>query len=75
MQTVKTARKLQNIFALFLPEIRELLEEKNFSALKDLLKRIHSMDLAEGWPLLSDQVSEPKRHSPAGADTLVIVTS
>lgn len=40
------------VFALFLPEIKELLEIKNFSQLKDLLKKIHSMDLAEGWKYL-----------------------
>jgi magnesium transporter len=55
MQSTKISQKLQNIFALFLPEIKELLQEKKFSELKDLLKRIHSIDLAEGWPLLSNQ--------------------
>ena len=55
MQTAKNPKKLQNIIALFLPEVRELLEKKNFSELKNLLKRVHSVDLAEGWPLLTDQ--------------------
>ncbi|MFH1655301.1 MAG: magnesium transporter [Candidatus Omnitrophota bacterium] len=55
MKIAKNSRKLKNIFSLFLPEIKELLKEKNFSELKDLLKRTHSMDLAEGWPLLSEQ--------------------
>jgi len=55
MKIAKNSRKLKNIFSLFLPEVKELLEEKKFSELKDLLKRTHSMDLAEGWALLSDQ--------------------
>jgi len=38
-----------DIFALFLPEINELFDKKDFHQLKDLLKKIHSMDLAEGW--------------------------
>lgn len=38
-----------NIFALFLPEINELFFKKDFHQLKDLLKKIHSMDLADGW--------------------------
>lgn len=38
-----------NIFALFLPEINELFLKKDFHQLKDLLKKIHSMDLAYGW--------------------------
>jgi magnesium transporter len=38
-----------NIFALFLPEINELFSKKDFHQLKDLLKKIHSMDLAYGW--------------------------
>ncbi|MFH1440801.1 MAG: magnesium transporter [Candidatus Omnitrophota bacterium] len=40
------------VFALFLPEIRELIQEKDFNGLKALLKTIHSMDLAEGWKSL-----------------------
>src|SRR3989338_192914 len=42
-------------FALFLPEIRELLREKDFSQIRELLKKIHSIDLAEGWTKLSEQ--------------------
>ena len=42
-------------FALFLPEIRELLREKDFSQIRELLKKIHSIDLAEGWTKLSAQ--------------------
>ncbi len=43
------------VFALFLPEIKELLQAKDFSQLKDFLKKVHSMDLAEGWKYLEDQ--------------------
>lgn len=42
-------------FALFLPEVREFLQNKDFSQVKDLLRKIHSIDLAEGWTKLSPQ--------------------
>ena len=42
-------------FALFLPEIRELLQGKDFSQIRELLKKIHSIDLAEGWTKLNPQ--------------------
>ncbi|MDD5120304.1 MAG: magnesium transporter [Candidatus Omnitrophica bacterium] len=42
-------RKSLNVFALFLPEIKELLEKKDFVGIKNLTKTINSMDLAEGW--------------------------
>src|SRR3989338_2341075 len=42
-------------FALLLPELRELLQSKEFSPLKDVLKTIHSIDLAEGWTKLNPQ--------------------
>ncbi|MDP1854071.1 MAG: magnesium transporter [Candidatus Omnitrophota bacterium] len=48
-------RKRIEVFALFLPEIKELISAKDFNGLKALLKTIPSMDLAEGWKLL-----EPK---------------
>jgi magnesium transporter len=44
-----------DVFALFLPEIRELLIKKDFTALKQLLKSIRSIDLAEGWRYLEPQ--------------------
>ncbi|MFC1658279.1 magnesium transporter [Candidatus Omnitrophota bacterium] len=44
-----------NEFILFLPEIKELLENKDFLALKDLVKSIHSIDIAEGWTRLDEQ--------------------
>jgi len=40
-------------FALFLPEISELLREKNYGELKKSLKEIPPVDLAEGWSQLS----------------------
>jgi magnesium transporter len=40
-------------FALFLPEINELLREKNYGELKKLLKEVPPIDLAEGWSQLS----------------------
>lgn len=48
-------RKKIEIFALFLPEIRELIQAKDFNGLKASLRTINSVDLAEGWKLL-----EPK---------------
>ncbi|MBU0549428.1 MAG: magnesium transporter [Candidatus Omnitrophica bacterium] len=42
-------------FILFLPEIKEFLENKDFTSLKDLLKNIHSIDIAEGWERLQAQ--------------------
>lgn len=48
-------RKRIDVFALFLPEIKELLQAKDFNGLKVMLKNINSMDLAEGWHYL-----EPK---------------
>lgn len=42
-------RKNMDVFALFLPEIQELIREKDFNGLKLMLKNINSMDLAEGW--------------------------
>lgn len=42
-------RKSLSVFALFLPEIKELLERKDFIGIKNLAKTINSMDLAEGW--------------------------
>jgi len=36
-------------------EIKEFLDNKDFTALKDLLKKIHSIDIAEGWERLESQ--------------------
>ncbi len=42
-------RKSLSVFALFLPEIKELLAKKDFIGIKNLARSINSMDLAEGW--------------------------
>lgn len=47
-----TSRKKPDVFALFLPEIKELILKKDFNGLKASLKNIHSIDLAEGWKYL-----------------------
>ncbi|MFA5388763.1 MAG: magnesium transporter [Candidatus Omnitrophota bacterium] len=43
------------VFALFLPDIKELIASRNFSDLKDVLKKINSIDIAEGWLRLTVQ--------------------
>lgn len=43
------ARKSIDVFALFLPEIKELIKSKDFNGLKQFLRNVHAMDLAEGW--------------------------
>jgi magnesium transporter len=43
------APKKIDVIALFLPEIKEFIEAKDFNALKAFLKSIHSVDLALGW--------------------------
>lgn len=48
-------RKGIDILALFLPEIRELIQAKDFNSLKVFLKTIHSIDLAGGWKYLEPQ--------------------
>ena len=39
--------------SLFLPEIKELLEERSYEELKRFLKEIHPIDLAEDWEKFS----------------------
>ncbi|MCM8782095.1 MAG: magnesium transporter [Candidatus Omnitrophica bacterium] len=41
--------KGMKVFALFLPEIKELIQNKDFNSLKLFFKNIHSIDLADGW--------------------------
>lgn len=48
-------RKRMDVFALFLPEIKELIQGKDFNGLKAFLKSINSIDLAEGWRHLEPQ--------------------
>lgn len=58
LNTLKTKRDYRfgpNEFVLFLPEIKELISQKDFGGLKDLLKKIHSIDIAEGWQNLESQ--------------------
>ncbi|MGE4357474.1 MAG: magnesium transporter [Candidatus Omnitrophota bacterium] len=43
-----------DVFALFLPEIKNFLATKDFSSLKELLKKIHSIDIAQGFSYLQD---------------------
>jgi len=45
------AKKI-DVFALFLPEIKDRLRGRNFAQVKDIIKHIPSMDLAEGIKLL-----------------------
>ncbi|MBI4436130.1 MAG: magnesium transporter [Candidatus Omnitrophica bacterium] len=52
MRNHRGQRSLE-ILALFLPEIKELLEKKDFPQLKDFLKKVPSLDLAEGFKSLS----------------------
>jgi magnesium transporter len=40
---------------LLLPEIKEFISSKRFNELKELLKRMHSIDIAEGWQSLEPQ--------------------
>ncbi|MFH0826302.1 MAG: magnesium transporter [Candidatus Omnitrophota bacterium] len=47
-----TLRKRIDIFALFLPEIKELIEKRDFNGLKVCLKNIRSIDLSQGWKTL-----------------------
>jgi len=44
-----------DVFSLFLPEIRELIASRNFVDLKNILKEIYSIDLAEGFSKLNIQ--------------------
>jgi len=44
--------KKVDIFALFLPEIKDRLAARNFAQVKEIIKNIPSMDLAEGIKLL-----------------------
>lgn len=46
---------LMDTFALIIPEIKELLGEKNYTELKELLKRFPSIDIADGFRYLQSQ--------------------
>ncbi len=45
--------KTVKAYALFLPEIKQLLAEKDTATLKSVLREINPVDLAEGWQELS----------------------
>jgi len=51
MMRSKIGKKV-DVFALFLPEIKERLGSRSFAQLKEIIKDIPSMDLAEGIKLL-----------------------
>lgn len=44
-----------DVLALFLPEIREMLDAKDFRSLRQLLKQINPIDLATGWQAFTPQ--------------------
>ena len=44
-----------DVLALFLPEIKEMLEARDFHSLRQLLKQINPVDLANGWHIFSAQ--------------------
>ncbi|MBU1007006.1 MAG: magnesium transporter [Candidatus Omnitrophica bacterium] len=46
------ANKKVDVFALFLPEIKDRLNERNFAQVKEIIKSIPIMDLVEGIKLL-----------------------
>lgn len=50
---INSARKNIDVFALFLPEIKELIGNKDFTGLKEFLKSVNSIDMAYGWKLLT----------------------
>lgn len=51
----KTNKKTLSMTALFVPEIKNLLAEKKFSEVKELLVKIPSIDIAERWHNFNDQ--------------------
>lgn len=55
MKHVKNHSSQFEVFALFLPDIKELIAARKFSDLKDVLKKINSIDIAEGWLGLTPQ--------------------
>ncbi|MFH1460064.1 MAG: hypothetical protein ABIG64_06825 [Candidatus Omnitrophota bacterium] len=51
----KNSKKSLNIAALFVPEIKSLLNEKKFSDVKAVLSKIPSIDVAERWHKFENQ--------------------
>ncbi|MFA5363439.1 MAG: magnesium transporter [Candidatus Omnitrophota bacterium] len=52
---VKSQNRKFEVFALFLPEIKEFIIQKDFATLKDFLRKINSIDMAEGWRRMDNQ--------------------
>ncbi|MDD2702942.1 MAG: magnesium transporter [Candidatus Omnitrophica bacterium] len=52
---MKNHNQKLKVFALFLPEIKEFIIHKDFATLKDFLRKINSIDMAEGWQSLDNQ--------------------
>ncbi len=53
--TKKNQQKSLSMTALFVPEIRRLLNNKSFSEVKSLISKIPAIDIAERWHNFSDQ--------------------
>ena len=53
--TKKNQQKTLSMTALFVPEIRVLLNKKSFSEVKSLISKIPAIDIAERWHNFSDQ--------------------
>ncbi|MBU1045375.1 MAG: magnesium transporter [Candidatus Omnitrophica bacterium] len=45
----KNKKKLMSVTALFVPEIRDLINLKNFSEVKEIISKIPPIDIAERW--------------------------
>ncbi|MFA5362263.1 MAG: magnesium transporter [Candidatus Omnitrophota bacterium] len=52
---VKNQTRKFEVFALFLPEVKEFIVKKDFATLKDFLRKINSIDMAEGWRRMDNQ--------------------
>jgi magnesium transporter len=53
--TKKNKKKSVSMTALFVPEIRSLMQEKKFSEVKNLISRIPPIDIAERWGEFSEK--------------------
>ncbi|MBU1086015.1 MAG: magnesium transporter [Candidatus Omnitrophica bacterium] len=47
--TKKNKKNSMNVTALFVPELRELINAKNFSEVKEIISKIPPIDIAERW--------------------------
>jgi len=55
MSPNKNNTKELNVFALLLPELKDLINRKDFLNLKNALRTINSIDIAAGWSELNSQ--------------------